>query len=224
LTSTSGRKGLTNSNNLRDHGRDGSRGPRDGLGARDRDALCSQFLAIALSVLLLFSCRGAHVLKAIYPGTFDPVTMGHWDLIQRAEKLVDHLVVAVLHNPSKHPAFSVAERVDFLRELVQPFDNVEVTTFHGLLVDFAKLQGSTSIIRGVRAFSDFEYEFQMAIMNRKLAPDLETVFLMPKEEYSVLSSKVVRDVGMMGGDITGFVPECLRERIANRLKNPENYA
>jgi len=164
------------------------------------------------------------VLKAIYPGTFDPVTMGHWDIIQRAEKLVDHLVVAVLHNPSKHPAFSVAERVDFLRELVSPYDNVEVTTFHGLLVDFARLQGSTSIIRGVRAFSDFEYEFQMAIMNRKLAPDLETVFLMPKEEYSVLSSKIVRDVGMMGGDITGFVPEILRERIAKRLKNPENYA
>jgi pantetheine-phosphate adenylyltransferase len=181
-------------------------------------------LAFGFPMLLPFPCPGAHVLKAIYPGTFDPVTMGHWDLIQRAEKLVDHLVVAVLHNPSKHPAFSVAERVDFLRELVKPYDNVEVTTFHGLLVDFARLQGSTSIIRGVRAFSDFEYEFQMAIMNRKLAPDLETVFLMPKEEYSVLSSKIVRDVGMMGGDITGFVPEILRERITNRLMNPENYA
>ena len=171
-----------------------------------------------------FPCLGALVLKAIYPGTFDPVTMGHWDLIQRAERLVDHLVVAVLHNPAKHPAFSVAERVDFLRELVQPFDNVEVTSFHGLLVDFAKLQGSRSIIRGVRAFSDFEYEFQMAIMNRKLAPDLETIFLMPKEEFSVLSSKVVRDVGMMGGDITGLVPDILKERIAMRLRNPEDYA
>ena len=183
-----------------------------------------QFLAFGFPVLLLFSCLGAAVLKAIYPGTFDPVTMGHWDIIQRAEKLVDHLVVAVLHNPSKHPAFSVAERIDFLRELVSPYDNVEVTTFHGLLVDFARLQGTSSIIRGVRAFSDFEYEFQMAIMNRKLAPDLETIFLMPKEEYSVLSSKIVRDVGMMGGDITGFVPECLRDRIARRLKNPESYA
>jgi pantetheine-phosphate adenylyltransferase len=99
-----------------------------------------------------------------------------------------------------------------------------VTTFHGLLVDFARLQGSTSIIRGVRAFSDFEYEFQMAIMNRKLAPDLETIFLMPKEEYSVLSSKIVRDVGMMGGDITGFVPDVLKDRITRRLKNPESYA
>ena len=164
------------------------------------------------------------MLKAIYPGTFDPVTMGHWDLIQRATKLVDHLVVAVLHNPSKHPAFSVAERVDFLRELVQGFRNVEVATFHGLLVDFARMQGSMSIIRGVRAFSDFEYEFQMAIMNRKLAPDLETIFLMPKEEYSVISSKAVRDIGMMGGDITGLVPEVLQERIAMRLRNPEDYA
>ena len=161
---------------------------------------------------------------AIYPGSFDPVTLGHWDLIQRAEKLVDRLVVAVLHNPAKSCAFSVAERVDFLRELLADAPNVEVTTFHGLLVDFAKLQGSTSIIRGVRAFSDFEYEFQMAITNRKLAPDLETVFLMPKEEYSVLSSKSVRDVGTMGGDLTGFVPEILRERITNRLMSPENYA
>ena len=161
---------------------------------------------------------------AIYPGSFDPVTLGHYDLIQRAEKLVDRLVVAVLHNPAKTSAFSVAERVAFLKELTQHMPHVEVTTFHGLLVDFAKLQGSTSIIRGVRAFSDFEYEFQMAIMNRKLAPDLETVFLMPKEEYSVLSSKIVRDVGMMGGDITGFVPEILRERITMRLRNPENYA
>ncbi len=164
------------------------------------------------------------MLKAIYPGTFDPVTMGHWDIIQRAEKLVDQLVVAVLYNPAKHPAFSVAERVDFLRELVQPFGNVEVTTFNGLLVDFANQQQAACIVRGVRAFSDFEYEFQMALMNRKLAPQLETIFLMPKEEYSVLSSRMVRDVGMMGGNITGFVPEPLRERIANRLRNPANYA
>ncbi len=160
------------------------------------------------------------MLKAIYPGSFDPVTLGHWDLIQRAEKLVDRLVVAVLHNPGKTPAFSVAERVDFLRELVAPFPNVEVATFHGLLVDFARQQGAQCIVRGVRAFSDFEYEFQMALMNRKLHPDLETLFLMPKEEFSALSSRMVREVGAMGGDITGMVPEALRERIARRLKNP----
>ena len=157
---------------------------------------------------------------AIYPGSFDPVTLGHYDLIQRAEKLVDRLVVAVLHNPAKSCAFSVAERVDFLRELLADAPNVEVTTFHGLLVDFAKQQGSHFIVRGVRAFSDFEYEFQMALMNRKLAPDLETVFLMPKEEYSVVSSRMVREVGAMGGDISGLVPELLLERISSRLKNP----
>lgn len=161
------------------------------------------------------------MLKAIYPGSFDPVTLGHWDLIQRAERMVDHLVVGVLHNPGKNPAFSVAERVDFLRELVAPYDNVEVMTFHGLLVDFAKQQGAQCIIRGVRAFSDFEYEFQMALTNRKLSPTLETLFLMPSEEYSVLSSRIVREVGSMGGDITGLVPEGLQDRIARRLKNPQ---
>lgn len=160
------------------------------------------------------------MLKAIYPGSFDPVTMGHWDLIQRAEKLVDHLVVAVLSNPGKNPAFSVAERVDFLRELVKPYDNVEVKTFHGLLVDFAKQENARCIIRGVRAFSDFEYEFQMALTNRKLSSELETLFLMPSEEYSVLSSRIVREVGSMGGNIQGLVPEGLRERITRRLQHP----
>lgn len=163
------------------------------------------------------------LLTAIYPGSFDPVTMGHWDIIHRATRLVDHLVVAVLHNPSKHPVFSVAERVDFLRELVNPYPHVEVKTFHGLLVDFAKSENATSIIRGVRAFSDFEYEFQMALTNRKLAPELETIFLMPKEEHSVTSSSIVREVGMMGGDISGMVPEALKERITVRLRNPANY-
>ena len=155
--------------------------------------------------------------KAIYPGSFDPVTLGHWDLIQRAEKLVDHLVVAVLHNPTKQPAFSVEARMEMLRELVAPFSNVEVMSFHGLLVDFAKAQNAQVIVRGVRAFSDFEYEFQMALMNRKLAPDLETVFLMPKEKYSAVSSRFVREIGGMGGNLTDLVPETLRERIAARL-------
>jgi pantetheine-phosphate adenylyltransferase len=157
------------------------------------------------------------VRSAIYPGSFDPVTLGHWDLIQRAAKLVDRLVVAVLHNPEKAPAFSVDERVAMLQELVAPLPQVEVTTFHGLLVDFAKAQNAQVIVRGVRAFSDFEYEFQMALMNRKLAPDLETVFLMPKEKYSVVSSRFVREIGGMGGNLGDLVPESLRERIAARL-------
>ncbi len=154
---------------------------------------------------------------AIYPGSFDPVTLGHWDLVQRAAKLVDRLVVAVLHNPSKSPAFSVEERVAMLEELTTTLPHVEVTSFHGLLVDFAKAQNAQVIVRGVRAFSDFEYEFQMALMNRKLAPELETVFLMPKEKYSAVSSRLVREIGGMGGNLSELVPEVLRERIAHRL-------
>ena len=154
---------------------------------------------------------------AIYPGSFDPVTLGHWDLVQRAAKLVDRLVVAVLHNPSKSPAFTVEERVAMLEELTTTLPHVEVTSFHGLLVDFAKAQNAQVIVRGVRAFSDFEYEFQMALMNRKLAPELETVFLMPKEKYSAVSSRLVREIGGMGGNLSELVPEVLRERIAHRL-------
>ncbi|NTV72794.1 MAG: pantetheine-phosphate adenylyltransferase [Holophaga sp.] len=158
---------------------------------------------------------------AIYPGSFDPVTFGHWDLILRADKLVDHLIVAVLHNPAKSTAFTVAERVEFLKELIGKMPNVEVTSFHGLLVDYARRRDAQFIVRGVRAFSDFEYEFQMALMNRKLSANLETVFLMPKEEYSVVSSRMVREVGGMGGDISGLVPEVLVDRIARRLKFPQ---
>lgn len=156
--------------------------------------------------------------SAIYPGSFDPVTTGHWDLIQRAAKLVDRLVVAVLHNPSKTPAFTVDERVEMLRELVKGLPQVEITSFHGLLVDFAKAQNAQVIVRGVRAFSDFEYEFQMALMNRKLAPDLETVFLMPKEKYSAVSSRFVREIGNMGGNLSDLVPDMLRPQIARHLR------
>lgn len=156
---------------------------------------------------------------AIYPGSFDPVTLGHWDLIQRAARLVDRLVVAVLHNPAKTPAFTVEERVAMLEELCAPLPRVEITSFHGLLVDFAKAQQAQVIVRGVRAFSDFEYEFQMALMNRKLAPDLETVFLMPKEKYSAVSSRLVREIGTMGGNLGELVPEALRARIAERLRH-----
>ena len=155
--------------------------------------------------------------SAIYPGSFDPVTLGHWDLIQRTAKLVDRLVVAVLHNPAKTPAFTVEERVAMLKELTAPLPNVEITTFLGLLVDFAKAQNAQFIVRGVRAFSDFEYEFQMALMNRKLAPELETVFLMPKEKYAAVSSRLVREIGTMGGNLSELVPEALRERVAQRL-------
>jgi pantetheine-phosphate adenylyltransferase len=153
----------------------------------------------------------------IYPGSFDPVTLGHWDLILRATNLVDHLIVAVLHNTSKQPTFSLDERVGLLSELSAGYSSIEVTTFHGLLVECARQRAAKFIIRGVRAFSDFEYEFQMALTNRKLAPELETVFLMPKEENSVISSRIVREVGKMGGDISGLVPELLKDRIAAKL-------
>jgi pantetheine-phosphate adenylyltransferase len=158
------------------------------------------------------------VRTAIYPGSFDPVTMGHWDVIQRADKLVDRLIVAVLHNPAKQAAFTVEERVEYLRELVAPLPHIEVTSFHGLLVDFAKQMDASFIVRGVRAFSDFEYEFQMALMNRKLAPDLETVFLMPKEKYSAVSSRLVREIGGMGGNLSDLVPDSLLERISDKLR------
>jgi pantetheine-phosphate adenylyltransferase len=159
---------------------------------------------------------------AIYPGSFDPVTLGHWDLIQRADKLVDHLIVAVLNNSAKTCAFSLAERVDFLRGLTRSMPSVEVTLFNGLLVDYARKLDVRFIIRGVRAFSDFEYEFQMALMNRKLSADLETLFLMPKEEFSVVSSRLVREVGGMGGNLSGLVPEPLVEQISAQLWNPQS--
>ena len=153
------------------------------------------------------------MLKAIYPGSFDPVTLGHWDLIQRAEKLVDRLVVAVLHNPGKNPAFSVAERVDFLRELVAPFPNVEVATFHGLLVDFARQQNAQCIVRGVRAFSDFEYEFQMALINRRLNRDIETVFLMTGYKWFYTSSNLIKEAAGHGGSVRGLVPEIVLQKL-----------
>ena len=155
----------------------------------------------------------------IYPGSFDPVTLGHWDLILRASKLVDRLIVAVLHNPAKSPTFSLEERMEFLSLLFKEHPYIEVATFHGLLVEYARQKEAQFIIRGVRAFSDFEYEFQMALTNRKLAPELETVFLMPKEENSVISSRIVREVGTMGGDISGLVPEILKDRITSRLRS-----
>ena len=153
----------------------------------------------------------------IYPGSFDPVTLGHWDLILRAANLVDRLIVAVLHNPAKSPTFSLEERMELLSTLSGEHSNIEIATFHGLLVEYARQRDARFIVRGVRAFSDFEYEFQMALTNRKLAPELETVFLMPKGENSVISSRIVREVGAMGGDISGLVPEALKARIASRL-------
>jgi pantetheine-phosphate adenylyltransferase len=160
------------------------------------------------------------VRTAIYPGSFDPVTMGHWDVIQRADKLVDRLIVAVLHNPAKQAAFTVDERVAYLRELVSPLPHIEVTSFHGLLVDYAKQMDANFIVRSVRAFSDFEYEFQMALMNRKLRHTVETVFMMPHERYTYIASRLIKEVASLGAPVTGLVPPPVEERLAQKFSHP----
>jgi pantetheine-phosphate adenylyltransferase len=143
---------------------------------------------------------------AIYPGSFDPVTNGHLDVMMRAARLFDRLIVAVAHNEQKSATFSVAERLALLRTSLREYPNIEVMTFDGLLVDFARQTGAGVLIRGLRAVSDFELEFQMALMNRKLHPELETLFLTPKEEFTYLSSRLVKEVARLQGEIASFVP------------------
>lgn len=154
--------------------------------------------------------------EAIYPGTFDPMTVGHVDLIQRASGIFDRLVVAVSTNPSKKPLFSQEERVEMARAITARMPNVEVDTFQGLLVDYAEKRGIMQIVRGLRAFSDFEFEFQMALTNRKMHPHLETLFLMPKEEFSYVSSSMVRQIAEMGGNTENFVPPIVQKALTKR--------
>jgi pantetheine-phosphate adenylyltransferase len=154
---------------------------------------------------------------AIYPGSFDPVTNGHLDLIGRGERMFDHLIVAVLKNLEKQPLFSHSERVEMLREVTRQWDSVEVDVFEGLLVDFARKRGAGVILRGIRAVSDYEYELQMALMNRKLEPQLETVFMLPGESYSYLSAKLVREIAHLGGPLTGLVPPVVEQRIRSKV-------
>jgi len=156
--------------------------------------------------------------KAIYPGTFDPLTNGHLDLIARGSKFVDELVVAILRNSDKGtPLFTVPERVEMIQEATAGFGNVRVETFHGLLVEFARQQKATAVLRGIRAISDYEYEFQMAMMNRKLDPDLETLFMMPAEKYTYVSSRLIKGVFNLGGDLTELVPPNVVERLKNKV-------
>jgi pantetheine-phosphate adenylyltransferase len=156
-------------------------------------------------------------VKALYPGTFDPPTNGHIDLIQRGAKLFDHLVVAVLNNPGKNPFFTVEERVEMLQESISGLSNVSVATFDGLMVDFARQQGASAVLRGIRAISDYEYEFQMALMNRRLAPEIETVFLQPAGRYSFVSSRMLKEVFSFGGEVTGLVPPNVLKRLRSRF-------
>jgi pantetheine-phosphate adenylyltransferase len=156
-------------------------------------------------------------VKALYPGTFDPPTNGHIDLIQRGAKLFEHLTVAVLRNPVKNPLFTVEERVEMLTESTAAIGNVSVATFDGLMVDFARQLGATAVLRGIRAISDYEHEFQMALMNRRLAPEIETVFLQPAGRYSFVSSRMVKEVLSFGGDIAGLVPPNVLKRLRSRI-------
>jgi pantetheine-phosphate adenylyltransferase len=159
-------------------------------------------------------------VSALYPGTFDPPTNGHVDLIQRGAKLFGRLTVAVLNNPGKDPLFTVAERVEMLQEAIGALDNVSVATFDGLTVEFARHEGASAILRGIRAISDYEYEFQMALMNRRLAPEIETVFLQPAGRYSFVSSRMLKEVFSFGGDVTGLVPPNVLKRLRGRINKP----
>ncbi len=157
--------------------------------------------------------------RAIYPGSFDPLTFGHVDIIERSARLFDNVVVAILTNPQKAPLFTVEERIEIMNEILKPcFRNVEVDVFHGLLVDYAKQKRAQVIVRGIRAVTDYEYEFQMALMNRRLTPDIETVFMMPAENYSYLSSRLVKEIAELGGSVTGLVPETVERRLKQRFK------
>ena len=156
-------------------------------------------------------------VTAIYPGSFDPPTNGHLDLVERGSKIFDELIVAVLRNSEKTPLFSVGERRRMLEDLTDGFKNVRVDVFDGLTVDYASRVKASAMLRGIRALSDYEYELQMALMNRKLRPELETVFMMPAEKYSYLSSRLVREVARLGGDIIKLVPELVEQRLREKL-------
>jgi pantetheine-phosphate adenylyltransferase len=162
--------------------------------------------------------RGAlKLVTAIYPGSFDPPTSGHLDLIERGSRLFDKLIVAILRNPEKDPLFTLEERRDMLIELTRGFDNVEVDTFGGLLVDYTRKVNAHAVLRGIRAISDYEYELQMALMNRKLEPELETVFLTAAEAYSYVSSRMVKDIARLGGSVHGMVPPVVEKRLQEKV-------
>jgi len=156
-------------------------------------------------------------LIAIYPGSFDPITNGHLDLVARGSRMVGRLIVAVLRNHSKQPLFSVEERLEMLAEVVKPYPNVEVGAFDGLLVDYAASRGATMIMRGIRAVSDYELDWQMALMNRRLRPEIETVFLVAGEEYSFISSNLVKEVAALGGNVSGIVPPLVEQRLRKKI-------
>jgi pantetheine-phosphate adenylyltransferase len=159
--------------------------------------------------------------KAVYPGSFDPITNGHVDIIKRGLKIFDRILVAVLKNPKKKPLFSVEERVSMIKEIFTDQKNTEAKAFHGLLVEFAKKNDAKVVIRGLRAISDFEYEFQMALMNMKLDPEIETFFMMPNLSYSFLSSNMVKEIFMLGGCLKDLVPDQVEKKLREKFKNKQ---
>jgi pantetheine-phosphate adenylyltransferase len=175
---------------------------------------------ILIRVYLCFRLRRGTLKNviSIYPGTFDPLTNGHLDLIHRGSKIFDRLIVAILRNSEKTPLFTLQERTAMLKEGVGDLPNVEVDTFEGLLVDYARHQGASAVLRGIRAVSDYEYELQMALMNRKLDAQIETIFMMPAEAYSYLSSRLVREIAQLGGSVHGLVPPFVEERLRRKIK------
>lgn len=156
-------------------------------------------------------------LVAIYPGSFDPLTNGHLDLILRGSRLADHLIVAILGNTQKQPLFTVGERVEMIREAVGNFQNIEVDSFEGLLVDYAARREANAILRGIRAISDYETELQMALLNRRMRPETETIFLMASEEYSFISSRMIKEIITLGGDVSSFVPPNVADRLRTKF-------
>jgi len=156
-------------------------------------------------------------MRVVYPGTFDPVTYGHIDLIKRAAKLFGEVIVAVAHNPGKAPLFSVRERVALLKQVTKGMRGVTVDDFHGLVVDYCRTRGAAAVIRGLRMLSDFEYEFQMALTNRKLSEQVETVFLMPKETYAYLSARLIKEAAALGADLSAFVPPVVEAALRRKL-------
>ena len=157
--------------------------------------------------------------RAVYPGSFDPLTNGHIDVIDRSTRLFECVIVSVLTNPQKEALFSTEERLEIMREILLPrFKNIEIDSFNGLLVDYARQKKAQTIVRGIRAVADYEYEFQMGLMNRRLAPDIETVFMMPSENYSYLSSRLVKEISELGGFVSGLVPPLVEERLIRKLR------
>jgi pantetheine-phosphate adenylyltransferase len=161
-------------------------------------------------------------LTAVYPGTFDPITLGHADLMRRAAGLFDRLVLGVAAGHHKRTMFTIAERLEMAREVAQPFANVEVTAFRGLLRDFVVQIGGKVVVRGLRAVSDFEYEFQMAGMNRQLMPEVETVFMTPSDQFQFVSATFVREIASLGGDVSNFVAPSVLQRLQERVANPDS--